>query len=282
MVDANSPGLATQVKDDADDSNIDDNEHVAIGTVAYDTATLSGATANAGGTVTYYVEKATPVLDRERDLAGDEAVTNGTVLDSDTFTFTSAGTYEFWAVYSGDANNNGKTSTCLTETVVVDANSPGLATQVKDDADDSNIDDNEHVAIGTVAYDTARPEAAPRPTPSGHGDLLRGEGRQPSAHLADATSTLGTKAVTQRDGAQTPTPSPSPRPGPTSSGRSTPVMPTTTAKGPSSMPDRESGRGSDARTRGTSPTQVKDDADDSQHRRRARRHRHRGLRHRPP
>ena len=50
----------TQVKNTngADpDTNIADGAHVNIGTVAYDTATLSGNTATAGGTVTYYVEK---------------------------------------------------------------------------------------------------------------------------------------------------------------------------------------------------------------------------------
>ena len=50
--------ISTQVKNAADDSNIANNgAHVAIGTVAYDTADLDGNTANAGGTATYYVEK---------------------------------------------------------------------------------------------------------------------------------------------------------------------------------------------------------------------------------
>ncbi|MGH2704783.1 MAG: hypothetical protein ACRDJ4_06750, partial [Actinomycetota bacterium] len=39
-----------------------------------------------------------------------------------------AGTYSFQAVYSGDANNNGATSDCTTEQVVVDKNSPTIAT----------------------------------------------------------------------------------------------------------------------------------------------------------
>ena len=50
---------------------------------------------------------------------------------SNTYTFTSAGTYYFWAVYSGDPNNNGSTSSCSSETVIVDKLSPGISTQVK-------------------------------------------------------------------------------------------------------------------------------------------------------
>ena len=49
--------ITTQVKNNADGSDIANGASVAIDTVAYDTASLSGATANAGGTVTYYVEK---------------------------------------------------------------------------------------------------------------------------------------------------------------------------------------------------------------------------------
>ena len=70
-------------------------------------------------------------------------------------TFTTAGTYYFWAVYSGDANNKGATSACDSETVVVDQNTTGITTQVKNNADDKDINNGTNVAIGTVAYDTA-------------------------------------------------------------------------------------------------------------------------------
>ena len=46
-------------------------------------------------------------------------VSNGSVPPSNVFTIPNAGTLEFWAVYSGDANNNGQTSTCGSETVTV-------------------------------------------------------------------------------------------------------------------------------------------------------------------
>ena len=117
---------------------------------------MSGATSDAGGTVDYYVEKGDDQCTTDgATLLGQVAVTNGSIPNSNTFAFGSAGTYYFWAVYSGDANNNGKTSTCLTETVVVDANSPTVSTQVKDAADDSDIANGDTVDIGTVAYDTA-------------------------------------------------------------------------------------------------------------------------------
>ncbi len=56
----------------------------------------------------------------------------GVFANSTKVTLNSAGTYEFWAIYSGDANNNGDTSSCFTETVIVDKNTPVVTTQVKD------------------------------------------------------------------------------------------------------------------------------------------------------
>ena len=89
----------------------------------FDTATLSGATSNAGGTVTYYVKRQTSAtLDCSTTGAtnlGTFNVTNGSIPPSNQFTIPSAGTFEFWAVYSGDDNNNGRTSSCGTETVKV-------------------------------------------------------------------------------------------------------------------------------------------------------------------
>ena len=110
MVDKNSPDTSTQVKNTkgtagtGDDENIANGGHVSIGTVAYDTATVGGGT----GTVQFYVEKgdATCTVDAGTSDLGSKAV--GTA--SNTYTFTSAGTYYFWAVYSGDPNNNGSTS----------------------------------------------------------------------------------------------------------------------------------------------------------------------------
>ncbi len=91
---------------------------VKIGSVVHDTATLSNATENAGGTVTYtYYTNDTCTAGAQS--AGKVNVTNGKVPDSNPITFSNAGTWYWQAVYSGDANNAGATSTCKEETLVV-------------------------------------------------------------------------------------------------------------------------------------------------------------------
>ena len=100
---------------------------VSIGTTVQDSATLTGATSNAGGTVTYTVySDANCSLNAQS--AGTVTVTNGVVPDSNAITFNSAGTFYWQAVYSGDANNNGATSSCTSEQVVVNKNTPGIST----------------------------------------------------------------------------------------------------------------------------------------------------------
>jgi len=171
VVPPNSPTIATQVKNTngtattTDDTNVADGGSVPIGTSVYDTSSLSGATSDAGGTVSYYYKKqASGVTDdcTAGTLIGSAVtVTNGSIPASSTVTLSSAGTYEFWAVYTGDDNNNGATSTCGTETVVVPKNSPTIPTQVKNTngttttTDDTNVADGGSVPIGTTVYDTA-------------------------------------------------------------------------------------------------------------------------------
>ncbi|HSN10855.1 MAG TPA: hypothetical protein VLS51_01940 [Propionibacteriaceae bacterium] len=91
---------------------------VIVGATVYDSATLSNATSNAGGTVVYtvYTDSACTL---GATAAGTKTVTNGVVPDSDTLTFTTAGDYYWKAVYSGDANNVGASSTCTDEHLVV-------------------------------------------------------------------------------------------------------------------------------------------------------------------
>jgi hypothetical protein len=107
--------------------------HVAIGTDVHDTVTLSGTTATAGGTVDYYYEKQGTTLDCDINNAntthiGQVNVTNGVVPDSAAVSLDNAGTYEFWAVYSGDGSNSTSTSDCGTETITVDAASNSIST----------------------------------------------------------------------------------------------------------------------------------------------------------
>jgi hypothetical protein len=91
---------------------------IPAGSTDYDTATLSGATANAGGTVTYsyYSDNSCSTL---AGTAGTVLVFNGHVPDSFIATFPTAGTYYWQASYSGDANNNPALSTCNSEPLTV-------------------------------------------------------------------------------------------------------------------------------------------------------------------
>ena len=112
-----------------------------------DSASLAGATSDAGGTVTYnlYANSLPPVCvaDNLVDTA-TVAVSGGIVLDN-TFTSVAVGNYELQAVYSGDANNNGATSTCGTEPFVVTQTIPTLTTALP---------------VGTAAIGTAVPDSA--------------------------------------------------------------------------------------------------------------------------
>ena len=90
-----------------------------VGTSVHDSATLTGATATAGGTVTYTVYTNNTCSAGTQD-AGTKTVAGGIVPDSNAITFNSAGTWYWQAVYSGDANNTGATSICTEETLVID------------------------------------------------------------------------------------------------------------------------------------------------------------------
>ncbi|HEY1267615.1 MAG TPA: kelch repeat-containing protein [Candidatus Binatia bacterium] len=98
---------------------------IQAGASVTDSATLNGATANAGGTVTYTIFSegtCTTVF----TSGGTKTVTNGVVPNSNPVTFTQAGTF-FWKVdYSGDISNAASTSGC-SEQVTVSPHSITLA-----------------------------------------------------------------------------------------------------------------------------------------------------------
>jgi len=83
-----------------------------------DSATLSGATADAGGTVTYSVYSNADCSTKFAD-GGTVSVTNGTVPNSNELTFDTPGTYYWQASYSGDPNNAPALSKCTDEKLVV-------------------------------------------------------------------------------------------------------------------------------------------------------------------
>ena len=159
------PDITTQVKNTvgtaatADDTNVANGGSALVGDVLYDTASLSNATASAGGTVQYYVEKddATCTVAGATNL-GLKDVTNGVIPPSNDFTIAAAGTYYFWAVYSGDEKNAGDTSACNSELVVVVLEEPDVTTQVRNtngDAADTDVADGATVSIPSTLYDTA-------------------------------------------------------------------------------------------------------------------------------
>ena len=85
-----------------------------VGDSVHDSATISGATADAGGTVKYAFYSSLSACNAGTFATpggtslGTKTVTNGSVPDSDsTGPINAAGSYYFRAFYSGDNNNNG-------------------------------------------------------------------------------------------------------------------------------------------------------------------------------
>jgi hypothetical protein len=79
-------------------------------------------------TYTVYTDSACTTLYANQPSGNPVPVTNGTVPDSGAVTFNSAGDFYWQAVYSGDANNNGATSACTSEHLIVAKNSPMMST----------------------------------------------------------------------------------------------------------------------------------------------------------
>jgi hypothetical protein len=100
---------------------------LALGSTAHHTATLTGATANAGGTITYKLyDNSTCTEPALADLTPTvNTVVNGVAPDSKPFTFNTAGTFYFYAEYSGDAHNIGPVNSgCASEPLVINPATP--------------------------------------------------------------------------------------------------------------------------------------------------------------
>ncbi len=130
---------------------------VDIGETMHDSAALTGATATAGGTVTYSAYAGANTCSGTDLLNSTVTVTNGVVPDSAGISFSSAGTYSFQATYSGDARNLPATSVCSTEQLVVSPNAPSLGTTPSNDLG---------LIIGTTLQDSATLTGASSPTGS--------------------------------------------------------------------------------------------------------------------
>jgi hypothetical protein len=136
-------------------------ETITVGGTVHDSATLTGATANAGGTVTYKVYTNATCDSSDPIDAGAKTVTNGVVPDSDPVTFNTAGDYYWQAVYSGDANNTAATSLCTSEHLVVSKQNTAMTTaQNLIPNDDANLSGATSTAGGTITFELFTPNAA--------------------------------------------------------------------------------------------------------------------------
>ena len=120
--------------------------------------------------MTYYVEKGDATC-TDRPATPDaraQGAASGQAPKSDTYTFTTAGTYYFWAVYRGDATTTTAATALRPEIVVVDPNTPDDRDPGQEqDADDRRTSPTTATsAIGTVAYDTADARPARPATPA--------------------------------------------------------------------------------------------------------------------
>ena len=95
---------------------------ILAGSFVHDSANLSGVTTNATGTVTYthYTDSACSL---NATNAGTVTVANGIIPDSLILQFSTPGTYNWRAAYSGDMNNTSASSICGTEVLSVSATS---------------------------------------------------------------------------------------------------------------------------------------------------------------
>jgi hypothetical protein len=184
VVNKAGPSIATTLSDTS----------VTVGATVHDSATLSGATNDAGGTVTYTVYTDDHCSQNPQD-AGTKTVTNGVVDDSDPITFNSAGDFYWQAVYSGDANNNGATSACTEEHLVVNKKQSAISTTPNlipnDDATLSGLTDN---AGGTVVFNLYSPsDATCSATPAYTQTVdVSGNGTYSTTNTTFVAKTLGT------------------------------------------------------------------------------------------
>jgi len=123
-----------------------------------DSATLTGETSTAGGTVTYNLYSGSSSCSGSAVVISTVTVTNGVVPSSGSHTFSTGGPYSWQAVYSGDASNSGATSSC--EPLVVKA-SPSVATTLSSTSakagasvtDIATLNGATSTAGGTVQYE---------------------------------------------------------------------------------------------------------------------------------
>ena len=160
---------------------------VVLGGAVHDSATLSGASAGASGTVTYLVYDNDTCAGGAGLVAtlGPVSVTNGSVANSPDWTATAAGAYYFVASYSGDADNTTTTSGCAAEPLTVSADQPSVSTQLS----------TATVVFGGAVYDSATLSGA-SPGASGTVTYLVYDNDTCSGGSGGLVATLGPVSVT--------------------------------------------------------------------------------------
>ena len=135
---------------------------ISAGGTVNDTATLTGSVNSTGtATVTYNYYTNNFCTTGKVTVGTVTVSTAGMVPNSATVTFGSFGTYYWQAVYSGDASNNGATSTCTSEQLTVAKANPTIATTLSAASISAGATANDSAMLsgagtstgtGTVAY----------------------------------------------------------------------------------------------------------------------------------
>jgi hypothetical protein len=115
---------------------------IVVGNSVYDTASLSGGYMPTG-TVQYEYFSGSSCAGSPTLVGSSVTISKGTVPNSGSVTFNSAGSYSWQAVYSGDANNMGSTSAC--EPLTVSVTTPTISTTLS----------TSQTGAGESLYDTA-------------------------------------------------------------------------------------------------------------------------------
>src|SRR3989442_8172169 len=100
---------------------------IQVGQSATDSATLSSFF-QAGGTVNYNLFIGSSICTGTSSTVSPVTGPNGVIPNSSSVTFNCSGKFSFNAVYSGDANNNGSTSSC--ESLMVNKAAPTITTTI--------------------------------------------------------------------------------------------------------------------------------------------------------
>ncbi len=131
----NSPGIVTSAT-----------TPVNVGATVSDTATLSGASTGAGGSITFKLYPTNQCTAGSDVFSNTQPVSGNGSYTSSSYTTTAVGSFYWIASYSGDANNNAVTGACKDagELSVVNPFTPTIVTHATDS-----------IVVGSTVHDVA-------------------------------------------------------------------------------------------------------------------------------